>query len=116
MQPEDLQQPGVCRPPGSVCQPGLRGSLPADPDVHHPHELRQRLGSRVQVRSGARVMGETQTAELGQPSPQRPETKDEEELGTVRPVLRPHVPFPPHHNPGRGRWHHPRHTDEGTKA
>lgn len=52
MQPEDLQQPGVCCPPGSVCQPGLRGCLPADTHVHHSHELRQRLGSRVQVSTG----------------------------------------------------------------
>lgn len=54
MQPEDLQQPGVCSPPGSVREPGLRGRLPADAHVHHPHELRQRLGGRVQVRSGGR--------------------------------------------------------------
>ena len=52
VQPEDLQQPGVCRPPGPVCQPGLRGRLPADAHVHHPHELCQRLGSRVQVSAG----------------------------------------------------------------
>lgn len=51
MQPEDLQQPGIRRPPGSVCQPRFRGCLPADAHVHHPHELRQRLGRRVQVSS-----------------------------------------------------------------
>lgn len=72
MQPEDLQQPGVCRPPGSVCQPGLRGRVPADPDVHHPHELRQGLGSRVQVGAGALVPGMrglqvAQNAEQGLP-------------------------------------------------
>lgn len=55
VQPEDLQQPGVCRPPGSVRQPGLRGGLPVDPDVHHPHELCQRLGSGIQVRSGCHL-------------------------------------------------------------
>lgn len=49
VQPEDFQQPGVCRPPGSVGQPGLRGCLPADPHVYHPHEFCQGLGSRVQV-------------------------------------------------------------------
>ena len=53
MQPEDLQQPGVRRPLSAVCQPGLRGRLPADPHVHHSHELRQGLGSRVQVGAGA---------------------------------------------------------------
>lgn len=57
MQPEDLQQPGVRCPLSSVCQPGLRGRVPADPHVHHSHELRQRLGSRVQVGAGMPVLG-----------------------------------------------------------
>lgn len=55
MQPEDLQQPGVRCPPGSVCQPRFRGRLPADAHVHHPHELRQGLGRRVQVSPGGRM-------------------------------------------------------------
>ena len=72
MQPEDLQQPGVCRPLGSVCQPGLRGRVPADPHVHHSHELCQRLGSRVQVGAGVPVLGArgpqvTQNSRAGAP-------------------------------------------------
>ncbi|KAG8001239.1 Mothers against decapentaplegic-like protein 3, partial [Nibea albiflora] len=31
---------------------GLRGRVPADQDVHHPHELRQGLGGRVQATDG----------------------------------------------------------------
>ena len=107
MQPEDLQQPGVCRPPGSVCQPGLRGRVPADPDVHHPHELRQGLGSRVQVGVGVPVPGmrglqvaqNTEQGlprdELGWPFPHRAEgpgiragpSPIRQELSSARPVL-----------------------------
>ena len=47
LQPQDLQQPGVCRAAGTVSQPGLRGRVPIDPDVHHPHEFCQGLGRRV---------------------------------------------------------------------
>lgn len=137
MQPEDLQQPGVCRPPGSICQPGLRGRVPADPDVHHPHELRQGLGSRVQVGAGALVPGMrglqvAQNAEqglprdeLGWPLPRRaegpgiragPSPTRREEPSSARPVSQELGAFHPHHNPGWGRWHCPRCTDEGTKA
>ena len=35
LQPEDLQQPGVRRAPLAVGEPGLRGGVPADEDVHH---------------------------------------------------------------------------------
>lgn len=51
LQSEDLQQPGVCSLARPVSQPGLWGRLPAHQDVHHPHEFRQGLGGRVQVRA-----------------------------------------------------------------
>lgn len=49
MQLEDFQQPGIRSSPGSVSEPGLRGRVPADQNVHDSDELRQGLGSRVQV-------------------------------------------------------------------
>jgi hypothetical protein len=44
MQLEDLQQPGVRGAAVTVSVAGLRGGVPADAHVHHPHELRQGLG------------------------------------------------------------------------
>lgn len=139
VQPEDLQQPGVRRPLGSVRQPGLRGRVPADPHVHHPHELRQRLGSRVQVGAGAPVLGpqgpqgaqNSQAGllrdELGWPSPRRAEGpgisvgrspirqgRAKRRLPSVSVSQALEAPHP--HNPGWGCWYHHRRTDEGTKA
>lgn len=44
MQPEDLQQSGVCRHALAVGEPRLWGRLPTHAHVHHPAEFRQGLG------------------------------------------------------------------------
>lgn len=39
LQPEDLQQPGVCCAALSVSQPGIWGSLPTHQDVYYSDEF-----------------------------------------------------------------------------
>ena len=49
LQPQDFQQPRVCCPPGPVREPGLRICVPADTHVYNSYELRQGMGSWIQV-------------------------------------------------------------------
>jgi MH2 domain len=50
LQLENIQQPGVCSLALTVGEQWLWGCLPVDKDVHHPNELCQRMGCRVQVK------------------------------------------------------------------
>ena len=47
LQLEDIQQPRVCGSVDSIGEPGLRGRLPTDQDVHRQNELRQGVGGGV---------------------------------------------------------------------
>ena len=49
LQFEDFQQPGVRSSPVAVSEPGFRGRVSANTDVHHQNELRQGLGGRIQA-------------------------------------------------------------------
>lgn len=52
MQPEDLQQPGICGVAVTVSVAGLRSGISADTYVHDPDEFREGLGRRIPPADG----------------------------------------------------------------